>query len=77
MAQTVPAENPLIPAANWRVMGQSASKVVGVDFVTGKTPLSVRPEVAGHVVRQDTASPSFGATLLRAGPKKQNRWAPW
>jgi len=36
LTQTVTAETPLIPAANWKVAGQSASKVDGRDFVTGK-----------------------------------------
>ena len=36
LTQTVTAETPLIPAANWKVAGQSALKVDGRDFVTGK-----------------------------------------
>ncbi|HTS38078.1 MAG TPA: molybdopterin cofactor-binding domain-containing protein [Candidatus Solibacter sp.] len=36
LAQTLPAEDPLIPAAKWTVAGQSTPKVDGRDFVTGK-----------------------------------------
>jgi nicotinate dehydrogenase subunit B len=36
LTQTLPAEDPLIPATNWKVAGQPAAKVNGRDFVTGK-----------------------------------------
>jgi CO/xanthine dehydrogenase Mo-binding subunit len=36
LTKTVPAENPLIPAAQWTVAGQSLPRVDGRDFVTGK-----------------------------------------
>ena len=36
LTQTIPAEDPLVPAANWKVAGQSAAKVDGRDFVTGR-----------------------------------------
>jgi len=36
LAETLPAQDPLIPATEWKVAGQSAPKVDGRDFVTGK-----------------------------------------
>src|ERR1700674_5189594 len=36
LTQTVTADTPLIPATNWKVAGQSALKVDGRDFVTGR-----------------------------------------
>ena len=36
LTETLPAQDPLIPATEWKVAGQSAPKVDGRDFVTGK-----------------------------------------
>ena len=36
LTQTVSADTPLIPAAEWKVSGQSTLKVDGRDFVTGR-----------------------------------------
>ncbi len=36
MTQMLPAEDPLIPATEWKVAGRSAAKVDGREFVTGK-----------------------------------------
>jgi isoquinoline 1-oxidoreductase len=70
LAQSIPAEDPLIPAASWTVMGQSVPKMIGVDFVTGKHryPSDQKlPEMwYGKIVRP----PSFGATLLSLDSKK-------
>jgi nicotinate dehydrogenase subunit B len=70
LAQSIPAEDPLIPAASWTVMGQSVPKMIGVDFVTGKHryPSDQKlPEMwYGKILRP----PSFGATLLSLDSKK-------
>ncbi|HUA16670.1 MAG TPA: molybdopterin cofactor-binding domain-containing protein [Verrucomicrobiae bacterium] len=64
LAQTLPAEDPLIPAAQWRVAGQAARKVDGREFVTGKHRYpsdQTLPDMwYGKVVRPE----SFGATLV-------------
>jgi isoquinoline 1-oxidoreductase len=64
LTQSIPAEDPLIPGANWKVAGQSVRKVDGRDFVTGKHryPSDHKlPEMLhGKVLRP----PSFGATLV-------------
>jgi len=36
LTETLPAQDPLIPATEWKVAGQSKPKVDGRDFVTGK-----------------------------------------
>jgi nicotinate dehydrogenase subunit B len=70
LTQSLPAEDPLAPAANWRHLGQSAPKVDGRDFVTGKHryPSDQKlPEMwYGKVLRP----PSFGATLISVDLKK-------
>src|SRR6266536_2749494 len=66
LTQSVPAEDPLITAADWTVLGQSAAKIDGQDFVTGKHryPSDQKlPEMwYGKVLRP----PSFGARLVAA-----------
>jgi nicotinate dehydrogenase subunit B len=63
LTETLPAEDPLIPAAQWTVAGRSLPKVDGRDFVTGKhrypTDQKLPDMLHGKVLR----SPSFGATL--------------
>src|SRR2546423_109607 len=36
LTQSLPAEDPLIPAAKWTVLARSAPKIDGRDFVTGR-----------------------------------------
>jgi nicotinate dehydrogenase subunit B len=64
LTQSIPAEDPLEPAASWTTLGQSAPKVDGRDFVTGKHryPSDQKlPETwYGKVLRP----PSLGATLV-------------
>jgi nicotinate dehydrogenase subunit B len=70
LTQTLPAEDPLIPAANWRVAGQSAHKVDGRDFVTGRhrypSDQTLPDMLHGKLLRP----PSFGATLLSLDSQK-------
>jgi nicotinate dehydrogenase subunit B len=66
ITQLLPAQDPLIPATQWKIAGQSVPKVDGRDFVTGKHryPYDYKlPEMLhGKVVRPT----SFGATLVSA-----------
>jgi len=66
ITQLLPAEDPLIPPAQWKVAGQPVPKVNGRDFVTGKHRYpcdQTLPEMLyGKVVRP----PAFGATLVSA-----------
>jgi CO/xanthine dehydrogenase Mo-binding subunit len=64
ITQLLPAQDPLIPAAQWKIAGQSVPKVDGRDFVTGKhrypSDYKVPDMLYGKVVRP----PAFGATLI-------------
>jgi nicotinate dehydrogenase subunit B len=70
LTQTLPAEDPLIPAISWKVAGQSAAKVNGREFVTGKHRYPSDQKLPdmwyGKVLRPD----SFGATLLSVDAQK-------
>ena len=82
LAQTLPAEDPLIPAAKWTVAGQSTPKVDGRDFVTGKhrypSDQKLPDMLYGKVVRPTAFNASLasldtsraeqmGATVVRDG----------
>jgi nicotinate dehydrogenase subunit B len=64
LTQLLPPEDPLIPAAQWKVAGQPVPKVDGRDFVTGKhrypSDFKLPDMLYGKVVRP----PSFGASLV-------------
>ncbi len=66
ITQLLPAEDPLIPAVQWKIAGHAVPKVDGRDFVTGRHRYPsdfTAPEVLyGKVVRPS----SFGATLVSA-----------
>ena len=70
LSQTLPAEDPLIPATNWKIAGQSAAKVNGREFVTGKHRYPSDQKLPdmwyGKVLRPE----SFGATLVSVDAQK-------
>ena len=68
--QAVPAEDPLIPAASWTVMGQSLPKVTGVDFVTGKHRYPSDQKLPDMWYGKILRPPSFGAMLLSVDSEK-------
>jgi nicotinate dehydrogenase subunit B len=70
LTQAIPAEDPLIPAASWTVMGQSFSKVTGVDFVTGKHRYPSDQKLPDMWYGKILRPPSFGATLLSVDSDK-------
>jgi CO/xanthine dehydrogenase Mo-binding subunit len=63
LTQDLPAQDPLAPASQWRIAGQSAPKVNGQAFVTGKhrypSDQKLPDMLCGKIVRPD----SFGAAL--------------
>jgi isoquinoline 1-oxidoreductase len=64
LTQSISTEEPLIPAVQWTVQGQSLPKVDGRDFVTGKHryPSDQKlPEMLHGKILRPT---SFGATLV-------------
>ncbi len=70
LTQTVTAETPLIPAASWKVAGQSALKVDGRDFVTGKHRYPSDQKLPDMLYGKVLRPPSFGATLLSVDAQK-------
>jgi CO/xanthine dehydrogenase Mo-binding subunit len=66
ITELLPAEDPLIPATQWRVAGQPLTKVDGQDFVTGKhrypADLNLPNMLYGKVVRPT----AFNAQLISA-----------
>lgn len=69
----LPAADPLIPPANWRIAGQSASKVDGRDFVTGAHRYPSDYKLPGMLYGKVVRPPSFGATLLSADTQGAER----
>jgi nicotinate dehydrogenase subunit B len=70
LAQSIPADDPLTPAANWTVMGQSLAKVNGADFVTGRHRYPSDQTLPDMWYGKILRPPSFGATLLSVDSKK-------
>lgn len=70
LTQTIAAEDPLIPAQNWKVLGQSSPKVNGSDFVTGKSRYPSDQKLPDMLHGKILRPPSFGATLLSVDSKK-------
>jgi CO/xanthine dehydrogenase Mo-binding subunit len=70
LTQSIPAEDPLIPAASWTVLGQSPPKVSGVDFVTGKHRYPSDQKLPDMWYGKIVRPPSFGATLLSVDSEK-------
>ena len=58
------AEDPLIPAANWEVLGKAQPKVGGRDFVTGKHRYPSDQTLPGMWYGKVLRPPAFGATLV-------------
>src|SRR5579864_4828087 len=63
LTETLPAEDPLIPATQWAVAGRSVSKVDGRDFVTGKHRYPADQKLPDMLHGKALRPPSFGATL--------------
>jgi len=70
LTQSIPDEDPLIPAANWGVLGRSAAKIDGGEFVTGKHRYPSDQKLADMWYGKVLRPPSFGATLVSADLKK-------
>ena len=70
LTQSVSAETPLIPATSWKVAGQSARKVDGRNFVTGKHRYPSDQKLPDMLFGKVLRPPSFGATLLTVDAQK-------
>ena len=63
LAQTIPAQDPLVPTAEWKVMGTSLPKIDGQDFVTGKHQYTPDIKLPGMLYGKILRPTSFGASL--------------
>src|SRR5208337_4418113 len=73
ITQLLPAEDPLIPAVQWKIAGQAVPKVDGRDFVTGKhrypSDYKLPDMLFGKIVRPK----AFNATLISADTQEAER----
>jgi len=63
LARAIPAEDPLTPSTDWKVMGKSLAKVNGRDFVTGKHRYASDVKLPGILYGKILRPSAFGATL--------------
>ena len=73
LTQSIPAEDPLLPAANWSVLGKSSSKVAGGDFVTGKHRYPSDHKLSGMWYGKILRPPCFASTLLSVDSTKAEK----
>ena len=70
LRETLPATDPLIPAAQWKVAGQSLSKVDGRDFVTGRHRYPSDQKLPNMLYGKVLRPAAFDATLLSVDTQK-------
>jgi CO/xanthine dehydrogenase Mo-binding subunit len=63
LAQDLPAEDPVMPAAQWTIAGKPMPKVDGRAFVTGRHQYTPDIRLEGMLYGKVLRPPSFGATL--------------
>jgi len=70
ITQLLPAEDPLIPATQWKVAGRTVPKVDGRDFVTGKHRYPSDYKLPSMLFGKVLRPPAFNATLLSADTRE-------
>jgi isoquinoline 1-oxidoreductase len=70
LTQTVTDDTPLIPATNWKVAGQSAGKVDGRDFVTGRHRYPSDQKLPDMLYGKVSRPTAFNATLVSVDTSK-------
>jgi nicotinate dehydrogenase subunit B len=70
ITQNISADQPLIPAMEWKVAGQPALKIDGRDFVTGKHRYPSDQKLPNMLYGKVLRPPSFNATLISADMTK-------
>jgi len=70
LTATLPAEDPLIPATNWKVAGQSTPKVDGRDFVTGRHRYPSDQKLPDMLYGKVLRPSAFDATLASLDTQK-------
>ena len=63
LAQSLPAEDPVTPAAQWTIAGTSIPKVDARSFVTGRHQYTPDMRLPGMLYGKVLRPPAFGATL--------------
>ena len=66
LTQTVPTEEKLIAPSSWKIAGQSARKIDGRDFVTGKHRYPSDQKLPGMLHGKVLRQASFNASLVSA-----------
>jgi nicotinate dehydrogenase subunit B len=70
ITQSVASEQALIPASEWKVAGQSARKVDGLDFVTGRHRYPSDQKLPDMLYGKVLRPPAFDATLISVDVQK-------
>lgn len=70
LTHTVSADTALIPAANWKVAGESAPKVDGREFVTGEHRYPSDQKLPDMLYGKIVRPAAFGAALLSVDTQK-------
>jgi nicotinate dehydrogenase subunit B len=70
ITRTIAAEQPLIPATQWKVAGQSVPRVDGRDFVTGGHRYPSDQKLPGMLYGKVLRPTAFNATLVSADTNK-------
>ena len=70
LTETLPAEDPLIPATQWKVAGQPAPKVAGLDFVTGRHRYPSDQKLPDMLYGKVLRPAAFDATLASIDTQK-------
>jgi nicotinate dehydrogenase subunit B len=70
LTESLPAEDPLIPASDWKIAGQPASKINGRDFVTGAHRYPSDQKLPDMLHGKVLRPPAFGATLVSLDTKQ-------
>jgi isoquinoline 1-oxidoreductase len=70
LTETLPADDPLTPAAQWTVAGHPLPKVNGQDFVTGKHRYPCDQKLPDMFYGKIVRPASFGATLVSVDTKE-------
>jgi nicotinate dehydrogenase subunit B len=70
LTETLPAEDPLIPASRWKVAGQPAPKVDGRDFVTGQHRYPSDQKLPDMLYGKVLRPAAFDATLVSIDTQK-------
>jgi isoquinoline 1-oxidoreductase len=73
LTETLPEQDPLIPATDWRVAGQSTPKVDGRDFVTGKHRYPSDQKLPDMLYGKVLRPAAFDATLSSLDTQKAER----